>query len=44
MEVDGEVELEADLPTSSTVLPATTRTDESHSSGPIRVILPTSCE
>jgi hypothetical protein len=46
MEVDGEVEVEADLPTSSssTVLPATTTTNGSNLPIPLRVILPTSCE
>ena len=42
MEVDGEVEVEADVPTSSTVLPATA--GGTQSPVPIRVILPTSCE
>lgn len=48
MEVDGEVEVEADIPTSSssTVLPATTTTtaNGNNVSTPLRVILPTSCE
>jgi len=46
MEVDGEVEVEADLPTSSssTVLPATTTTNGNNAPVPLRVILPTSCE
>jgi hypothetical protein len=44
MEVDGEVEVEADLPTSSTILPATTTTNGNNLSVPLRVILPTSCE
>ncbi|CAF2777231.1 unnamed protein product [Rotaria sp. Silwood2] len=44
MEVDGEVEVEADLPTSSssTVLTTTTTTNGSNPSIPVRVILPTS--
>ncbi|CAF4705478.1 unnamed protein product [Rotaria socialis] len=44
MEVDGEVEVEADLTTSAstTVLTTTTTTSGSHSSIPVRVILPTS--
>ncbi|CAF1976168.1 unnamed protein product [Rotaria magnacalcarata] len=44
MDVDGEVEVEADLTTSSstTVLTTTTTTSGSHSSIPVRVILPTS--
>lgn len=47
MEVDGEVEVEADLPTSSSsiVLPATpTTTNGNNLPVPLRVILPTSCE
>lgn len=42
MEVAGEVEVEVDVPTSSTVLPTTA--DGTQSPVPIRVILPTSCE
>jgi hypothetical protein len=46
MDIDGEVEVEADLPisSSSTVLPATTSKNGSKIPMPVRVILPSSCK